>query len=164
MLIFKPIDLARHQNICVRFRADSFRCSFGSTDRFYEADGSGVEKYLQWLRDRLQALPNNGIHVWQSDQIIGQIELGRWNLDPQVGYVNLFYLIPEARGLGLGQQLDNHAGHFFRELGCTSARLSASPSNHAAMRFYLKHGWVDLGPRPGAPEVHVLEKVYAPMP
>ncbi|MBH8555831.1 hypothetical protein I8751_26485 [Nostocaceae cyanobacterium CENA357] len=43
---------------------------------------------------------------------------------------------------------------------CQSARLSVSPTNLVAMRFYLKQGWVDLGQREDAPEVHDLEKTY----
>jgi ribosomal protein S18 acetylase RimI-like enzyme len=141
MLEFKPINLEQHQDLCVRFRADSFVCSFGSADRFYEQNGSGAEGYLQWLRQRIAEIPSSCIHVWQGERIIGQIEMRRWKHDLSVGYVNLFYLIPEFRGQGLGPQLDRHAADFFRQLGCRSVRLSASPTNLVAMRFYLKQGW-----------------------
>lgn len=160
MLGFKPINLEQHQDLCVRFRADSFVCSFGSADRFYEQNGGGAEGYLQWLRQRTAEIPDSCVHVWQGEQIIGQIEMRRWKRDLNVGYVNLFYLIPEFRGQGLGQQLDRQAANFFRQLGCRSARLSASPTNLTAMRFYLKQGWIDLGQREDAPEVHYLEKTY----
>lgn len=160
MLEFKPINVEQDQDLCVRFRADSFVCSFGSTDRFREEDGSGAEGYLRWLRQRITEIPNSCVHVWQGEQIIGQIEMRRWKHNSRVGYVNLFYLIPEFRGRGFGQQLDRHAANFFKQLGCESARLSVSPMNLVAMRFYLKHGWVDLGQREDAPEVHHLEKTY----
>jgi ribosomal protein S18 acetylase RimI-like enzyme len=142
---FKPIDLERHQDLCVRFRADSFVCSFGSDDRFYEEDGNGAERYLQWLMQRMAKIPNSCVHIWKEEQIIGQMEMRRWKHDLNVGYVNLFYLIPEFRGQGLGQQLDRYAANFFRQLGCRSARLNVSPTNPAAMKFYLKQGWNDLG-------------------
>lgn len=160
MLEFKPINLGQHQDLCVQFRADSFVCSFGSADRFYEADGNGAEGYLQWLRQRITKIPNSCVHIWKGEQIIGQIEMGFWKNDSSVGYVNLFYLIPEFRGQGFGQQLDRYAANFFKHLGCKSARLAVSPANRVAMRFYLKHGWVDLGQREDAPEVHYLEKTY----
>lgn len=159
-LEFKSIDLEQHQDLCVQFRVDSFVCSFGSADHFYEVNGSGVERYLQWLRQRITKMPNSCIHIWKGEQIIGQIEMGRWQNDSSIGYVNLFYLIPEFRGQGFGQQLDRHAANFFRHLGCKSVRLSVSPTNPVAMRFYLKHGWVDLGQRGGVPEVYYLEKTY----
>ena len=84
----------------------------------------------------------------------------RWKHDFNVGYVNLFYLIPEFRGQGFGQQLEQYAANFFKHLGCQSARLSVSPTNLSAIRFYLKHRWVDLGQQEDAPEVHYLEKTY----
>lgn len=160
MLDFKPINLEQHQDLCIRFRADSFVCSFGSADLFYKEDGSGADSYLQWLRHRLTEIPNSCVHVWQGEQIIGQIEMGRWKYDPNIGYVNLSYLIPEFRGQGFGQQLDGYAANFFKQLGCHSARLSVSPTNLGAMRFYLKQGWVNLGQREDAPEVHELKKIY----
>ncbi|MEM8832459.1 MAG: GNAT family N-acetyltransferase [Cyanobacteria bacterium P01_G01_bin.19] len=140
ILEFKPIDLEQYQELCIQFRADSFSCSFGSSDRFYEEDRNGAERYLQWLRQRMTEIPNSCLHVWKGEQIIGQIEMGRWKHNPSVGYINLFYLIPEFRGQGFGQQLDRYAANFFQQLGCQSARLSVSPTNLVAIRFYLKHG------------------------
>jgi ribosomal protein S18 acetylase RimI-like enzyme len=160
ILEFKPINLEQHQDLCVQFRADSYVCSFGSADRFYKQDGSGAKGYLQWLRQRTIEIPDSCVHGWKGEQIIAQIEMRCWKYDSSVGYVNLFYLIPEFRGQGFGKQLDKHAANFFRHLGCKTARLSVSPTNLVAMRFYLKHGWVDLGQREDAPEVHYLEKSY----
>jgi GNAT superfamily N-acetyltransferase len=159
-LKFKPINLDQYQDLCIRFRADSFVCSFGSVEQFYQADGNGAERYLKWLKQRIAEIPNSCVHLWEGERIIGQIEMGRWKQDANVGYINLFYLIPEFRGQGLGQHLDQSAAHFFKHLGCQSARLSVSPANRGAMCFYLKHGWVDLGQREDAPEVHYLEKTF----
>lgn len=160
VLEFKPIDLERHQDLCVRFRADSFVCSFGSDDRFYEEDGSGANSYLQWLKQRIIESPSSCVHVWEGEQIVGQIEMRRWKHYLNAGYVNLFYLIPEFRGRGFGKQLDRYAANFFNQLGCQSARLSVNPTNLIAIKFYLKQGWVDLGQREDAPEVHYFEKTY----
>ncbi|MBF2065879.1 MAG: GNAT family N-acetyltransferase [Calothrix sp. C42_A2020_038] len=146
--------------MCVQFRADSFVCSFGSADRFHEEDGNGAERYLLWLKQRIAEIPNSCVHIWKGEQIIGQMEMRRWKHNPRVGYINLFYLIPKFRGQGLGQQLDQYAANWFKQLGCQSARLSVSPMNLAAMRFYLKQGWIDLGPREDALEVHYFEKTY----
>lgn len=157
-LEFNPIDLEQHSDLCVQLRADSFVCSFGSAGRFYEQNGRGAERYLQWLRQRMAEIPNSCVHVWQGEQIIGQVEMMRWKRDASVGYVNLFYLMPEFRGQGLGQRLDEYAARFFKQLGCQSARLSVSPTNSPAIRFYLSHGWVDLGQRDDDPEVHNFEK------
>lgn len=158
-LEFKPIDLDRNADLCVQFRQDSYVCSFGSADRFQTSEG-GIPGYFRWLRKRMAELPNSCVHVWYEDTIIGQIELGRWRYDAAVGYVNLFYLVPAYRGQGWGQQLDAYAAAFFQRLGYTTARLSASPTNTAAVRFYQKLGWSDLGIRHDSPEVHYWEKHY----
>ena len=99
-LEFKSIDLTRERDLCVRFRADSFICSFGSADRFYKQDESGTEEYLHWLKQRMTEIPNSCVHVWKEARIIGQIELSRWKHDASIGYVNLFYLDPAFRGQG----------------------------------------------------------------
>lgn len=157
-LRFEPIDLEAAAAIAVRFRADSFVCSFGSANRFYEADGLGHERYLVWLRGLMQTLPGSCVHVWRADAIVGQIEMSRFKNDPRMGYVNLYYLAPDYRNRGLGRLLDEHATAYLRALGFSAARLNVSPTNAQAMRFYAKNGWIDLGSRPGHPEVHTMEK------
>ena len=113
MLQFKPIDVEQTKELCVRFRADAFVCSFGSANRFFEADGNGAERYIQWLKRQMLDIPGSCVHIFENNKIIGQIEMGRWKKDASVGYVNLFYLIPEYRGQGLGAQLDEYADSFF---------------------------------------------------
>lgn len=157
-LRFEPIDLNSASETAVAFRADSFVCSFGSAERFHEADGKGRERYLSWLRQLMQSIPGSCVHVWSRETIIGQIEMNRFKLEPTLGYVNLYYLVPAYRNRGLGQRLDNYATTFLRSIGFRLARLSVSPSNQQAMRFYSKNGWRDLGVRPGHAEVNLMEK------
>ena len=160
-LRFEPIDLDSAAEIAIAFRADSFKCSFGSAQRFYEADGKGHERYLGWIRQLMQSIPGSCVHVWNGESVIGQIEMNRFKGDPQMGYVNLYYLVPAYRNRGLGRRLDEYATAFLYGIGFRAARLSVSPTNQQAMRFYLKSGWSDLGPRPGHPEVHFMEKTLA---
>ena len=160
MLQFRPIDVEKTKELCVRFRADAFVCSFGSANRFFEADSNGAERYIQWLKKHILDIPGSCVHVFESNKIIGQIEMGRWKKDASVGYVNLFYLIPEYRGQGLGAQLDEYADSFFQSLSCKSALLSVSPKNVGAMNFYAKYGWVDIGARVDVPDLHYLKKLY----
>ena len=157
-LRFAPIDLDSSADRVVAFRADSFVCSFGSADRFYEADGKGHERYLAWLRERIQSLPGSCVHAWSGDSLVGQIEMGRFKSEPELGYVNLYYLVPGYRNRGLGRQLDQYATGFLRGNGFRRARLNVSPTNQQAMRFYGKNGWRDLGPHPDHPQVHTMEK------
>ena len=157
-LVLAPIDLDSTVELVVRFRADSFACSFGSDERFYESDGKGHERYLIWLQKRMEEMPGSCVHVWRDNEIIGQMEMGRFREEPKVGYVYLYYLLPAFRNRGFGADLDRYATAYLTHQGFLSARLNASPTNLQAMRFYLKNGWIDLGPRAGHPEVHDMEK------
>lgn len=167
-LIFEPIDLEAHADFCIRFRADSFFASFGKTEGFHGKEGQsptkvypggdGVDEYLEWLAKRMSDFPGSCVHVWLNGEIIGQIEMGCFRLDPSIGYVNLFYLIPECRGRGLGGHLDRFAVDFLLRAGHQCARLCVSPKNHQAVAFYQKNAWRDLGPRVDRPEVHYMEK------
>lgn len=154
---FEPIDLLRHADTCVLFRRDSYGCSFGEGEAFPAADG-GVSAYLERLRTRLATFPEGIVHVWRSEKIIGQIEA---QMPPGLGtgYVNLFHLVAEERGNGTGDLLHDYVVSLFARQGAPSARLSVSPSNARALRYYAKHGWRDLGPRPDHPEVHLMELV-----
>ncbi len=133
-------------------------CSFGSAERFYEADGKGDERYLVWLRERMQSIPGSCVHVWSGETVMGQMEMGQFKDDPQMGYVNLYYLVPAWRNRGLGRRLDEYATAFLHGLGFRAARLNVSPTNAHAIRFYLRNGWRDLGPSSRHPEVHDMEK------
>ena len=157
-LRFEPIDLDSAAETAIAFRADSFVCSFGSAELFYEADGKGHERYLVWMRERMQSIPGSCVHVWSGDTVVGQMEMDRFKSDPEMGYVNLYYLVPACRNRGLGRRLDEYATAFLRGLGFRAARLNVSPTNDQAMKFYVKNGWRDLGPSAAHPQVHSMEK------
>ena len=159
MLRFAAVDLTRHFDTCVRFREDSYICSFGDATQFYGDDNRGVDRYSQFLTERMASFPGSCQHAWLGDRIVGQLEMGRVRADASIGYVNLFYLIPEMRGQGLGAELDDRAECFFVEHGVLRARLSVSVQNACAWRFYMKRGWVDQGPS-SEPGVHWLDKQY----
>ncbi len=157
-LTFRSADLNTHLEACIRFRADTFVCGFGSAERFYGEDGKGVDSYITWVKEKAAALPGSVVHVWDGEQIIGQIEMGLVPNIESVGYVNLFYLTPQYRGRGLGALLEAYAWQYLGALGCTSLRLSASPTNTPAWLFYQRNGWEDLGPREDDPAVRKLQK------
>ncbi|MEM9979168.1 MAG: GNAT family N-acetyltransferase, partial [Cyanobacteria bacterium P01_D01_bin.2] len=69
----------------------------------------------------------------------------------------LFYLIPSRRGQGISDQLHAYVMQLFQEVGVVRAQLSVSPTNLAAVSFYQRHGWQDLGIRPGHTDIHLME-------
>ena len=145
-LTFLPINLDFHSNLCIKFRSDAFVSSFGTDQPFFEEDGLGDARYLDWLRSRNS--DRYGIfHIWQKEKIIGQLELGESKTSGDAGYIHLYYLVPEWRGKSLSEDLDKFAMGFLSSLGFKKVRLSVFPTNLRAVHFYIKNGWTDLGER-----------------
>jgi GNAT superfamily N-acetyltransferase len=157
-LTFRDIDLSRHADVCVRFRADSYVCGDGSADRFWATAGPDGAKYLTRLADLSRDMPGSCVHAWLGDRIVGQVEMMRDPASPDAGKVNLFYLAPDFRGRGLGAQLERYAVDFLRDAGFTRAWLRVSPANARALAFYAKHGWQDRGRDRDHPTMQVMEK------
>ena len=153
---FRPIDIDNDWELCLQFRIDSFVASFGSADNFYR-DG-GEEHYKAWLKNKIQKNPWSAVHIHFENKIIGQMEIGKIKSAPEIGNVNLYYLVPEYRGRQLSKYLDEYAIDYMLKQGHKFARLNVSPTNQRAVRFYEKNGWKDLGPNPQYPEVHLMEK------
>jgi GNAT superfamily N-acetyltransferase len=158
-IFFAPIDLAEHGHLCVAFRLDSYVCSFGNSDRFY-VDNVGEQGYLDWLRDRMRDLPGSCVHFWRGAEVIGQLELEPSRAGPEIGYVNMYYLVPHVRGSGLSERLDDYVRAFYADLGLDRARLNVSSSNDRAIRHYEKRGWKNLGLDSRHPEILLFEKSY----
>jgi ribosomal protein S18 acetylase RimI-like enzyme len=133
---FIPIDVQRHQKYVIRFRRDSFVVSFG-TDK-----GLGEEQeYLNWLKQQSAKHPDGFVLVLENDEPIGQLELTVKQYEGKdIGYVNLYYLIPEKRGMGIGSKLHDYALNFFKANNLKEYHLRVSPSNHNAIGFYVKNG------------------------
>ena len=75
------------------------------------------------------------------------------------------YLKKAFRGKGYSKTLDDFAINFFKSLGINKAKLSVSPINIRAIKFYEKNGWEDKGPRSfkdhTLPHVlHFMEKAF----
>jgi GNAT superfamily N-acetyltransferase len=151
-LTFKSINLATHLEDTLKFRADSFLCSFGNTQTF---DSS---QYLTWLKELLLVDPQAGVHIWLGDELIGQMEFTQFKTDPKSGYVNLYYLKAEFRGRGLADQLDAYAEVYLRGKGYQRAFLSVTATNLRALSFYTRRGWINRGPREQAPDLILMEK------
>lgn len=60
--------------------------------------------------------------------------------------IDEFFVWPEHRGRGVGQELLACAEAEFARSGCTNVSLQVSRDNHDARNFYCSHGY---GPRAG---------------
>jgi ribosomal protein S18 acetylase RimI-like enzyme len=155
---FRPLELPQDAALAVHFSEDAFACSFGSAERFWAEAGRDGRKWVARLGEKLEKDPRNAVNAWLTESIVGQVVLGTSDIQPDAGHVNLYYLVPSCRGRGLAPQLDAYAVSVLRDQGFETATLNVSPSNVAAVKFYLRCGWRGLGPRPDAPYVDTMER------
>jgi ribosomal protein S18 acetylase RimI-like enzyme len=153
----ESIRIDRDAETCIRFRRDAYVASFGSPEGIEDEMGLAGEAYLARLRARIGQVPEGNAHLWSGERIIGQTEMRLVEGEPAVGYVNLFYVLPEFRGLGLGRMLHDHASSVFRALARDTMRLSVSRANAAAIAFYRKLGWTVVGARPHRETMDIME-------
>lgn len=151
-----PIDVERDLGTCIAFRRDMYVASFGSRDGLEEEMGEGDARYVEQLEAKIAEVPEGNVHLWEDGRIVGQAEM-RFDDEPGVGYVSLFYLAPECRGQGLGRLLHDHAVKVFTARGMRALRLSVSARNAPAIAFYRKLGWVSRGPRPHKLPMELME-------
>lgn len=151
-----PIEVARDLDTCIAFRRDMYVASFGSRDGLEEEMGEDNARYVEQLKAKIAEVPEGNVHLWEDARIVGQAEM-RFDDEPGVGYVSLFYLSPECRGQGLGRLLHDHAVKVFAARGMRALRLSVSARNAPAIAFYRKLGWVSLGPRPHKLPMELME-------
>lgn len=137
---YEPIDVIKHRKFVIPFRRDSFIVSFGTDDDF----GSEGD-YLNWLQINSEQFPDGFVLVIEGNNPIGQLELTiREYKGNRIGYVNLYYLIPEKRGTGVGKKLHEYALDFFERNKINEYHLRVSPNNVQAIAFYEKNGMQKL--------------------
>lgn len=101
--------------------------------------------------DALLWVMGNGQH-----RLVGQVfVLLRSEYDPEVAdghrraFIHSFRVRPELRSRGLGARLLHSAEHDLQERGYEWTYLHVAHENLAAIRFYERHGYRQLGPVSG---------------
>ncbi|MCP8968955.1 GNAT family N-acetyltransferase [Ectobacillus ponti] len=137
---FKTIDVKRDRGLIVQFRRDSYVVSFGSDEAFGDEDA-----YVKRIEERARRFPKGQVLVEEAGDTIGQLELQIVEYEGrEIGYVNLYYLVPAYRGRGVGKQLVEYAERFFRKHRVQEYHLRVASTNERAIRFYIKHGMTKL--------------------
>lgn len=132
---FESIRLPEDEDTVIAFRKDSFIVSFGNTNHFEQ------QAYLDWLSEKKTYFPEGFVLAKEKSKPIGQLELSIREFEGQeIGYVHLYYLVPEKRGKGLGKALHAYTREFFQTKDMTEYHLRVAPSNERALRFYIKNG------------------------
>ncbi|MGE6298363.1 GNAT family N-acetyltransferase [Guptibacillus hwajinpoensis] len=141
MLNYKPINITKHRKEVIKFRKDSFLVSFGDLTNFGDEN-----VYLNWLENKVNEFPGGFVMIEKDAEFIGQLELTvREYEGRKIGYVNLYYLVPESRGIGIGKELHKYASNYFADQNLKEFHLRVSPSNPSALRFYHKLGMEEMG-------------------
>jgi GNAT superfamily N-acetyltransferase len=134
---FRRIDVEKDYETLIKFRKDSFLVSLGTIETFGDPN-----HYLAWMALQTIFFPDGFLLMEHDGRVVGQLETeivayqGR-----RIGYVDLFYLIPEYRGKGYGKVQVERAEGFFRSQGVKEYHLRVSETNAPAIKFYEKHGF-----------------------
>ena len=137
---FRSADLQQDMKSCIEFRKDSFLINYGDEQSFESEMGEQGEAYADRLTAFQKKYPYGVIHVWRSDNIIGQIEFRVEELFTDKAFIPLFYLVPEERGSGIGSLMHDYLIEILREQDCNGARILVSSGNDRGVAFYKKHG------------------------
>ena len=141
-MYFETIDINKHRQTVITFRKDSFIVSFGDVTAFGD-EGD----YLHWLEEKIKKFPKGFVLAKEGQKYIGQLECSIREIEGQpIGYVHLYYLVPEMRGKGKGKELHDYAMDFFKSKKIREYHLRVSPTNTSALKFYDKIGLTTIGP------------------
>lgn len=141
-LTYRRIDPDADAELAVRHHREACAATFGDAWRSrYE----GPARYLEHLHAKAGEFPDGCVLAFHGDgdniACVGQMEL-QVPYGLSVGYVNLFYVTPPFRGLGLGRLMHReYAERYFRAWEAGRIELHVSPGNAAAVRFYRRMGY-----------------------
>ncbi len=134
---YRMIDPVKDRETAIQIRRDSFDVSFDDPDGFGDPNG-----YIIWIEMNNLMYPGSFVMMEHDDNLVGQIELELLHyMGKNIGYVDLFYLLPDYRGKGIGADQIRYAEAFFKRYQMDEYHLRVSPTNDRALRFYQKHGF-----------------------
>lgn len=134
---FEPIDIDNDFSNCVEFRRDSYFCSFGT----YVGYENSIIGYEQRMRKRIYDENWFYFHIWCENEIVGQLEFRAFSDLPETGYVNLVYVTPKYRGLGVAKLAQSFILNTLIANNCKNAILSVGRTNNRAINHYKRFGW-----------------------
>jgi len=111
--------------------------AFGSTLEAWESAPEG-----RW-RERLDLPDALNVIAKIDDEAVGMATGA--SFDGTLELISM-WVAPEARGRGVGDALVAMISRWARERGATELRLAVVAHNANAVRLYLRHGFVDVGP------------------
>ena len=134
-LTYRTIDPSADADFAVRAYREACRASYGT-----DASFQGRAKHLAWLRSRVEEFPDGHVLALLDGRPVGQMEL-QVPYGADAGYINLFYVVREFRGVGLGRRMHEHAERYFRSWEADRVELHVSQQNERATGFYRALGY-----------------------
>jgi len=133
-LKFRSIDPDRDAGLAFEHYQLACAATYG---RFRRAR---AERYLPWLKARVEEYPEGHVLAYLGDECVGQMEL-QVPYGLTTGYVNLFYVAKAFRRRGVGRAMHERAEMYFRSWEANRVELDVALSNTPAVRFYRAMGY-----------------------
>lgn len=100
------------------------------------------EETFGYTNEQLERARVHLVGVRLGPRLIG---VGGVELQPgRAGELKRFYVVPDCRGTGAADVLIAHLIAYAGEEGVTRLRLETGRKQHAAIRFYRRHGFVEI--------------------
>jgi ribosomal protein S18 acetylase RimI-like enzyme len=100
--------------------------------------GSDIDRDIDLLGAELAIAEDD-----QSRAVVGYVTM-QCDLDARIGWIHNLAVAVEARGLGLGRRLIEHALSHFRAAGMTVARIETLEQNAIGRHLYPSLGFVEV--------------------
>lgn len=140
-LTFKPLDPINDIESSLDFRLDTYIESFQTDKGFGDSVGGSFNEYQATIISRMAQGTRRYIRAFYKDQVLGQLEYAFTSPLPELGYINLFYLVPEWRGKGIANLLMDYLVLEMKQQQLKGILLSVSKTNQRAQAFYKKYGF-----------------------
>lgn len=129
----------------IKFRKDTHEVGWEMSTRFDSIS------YIQRMEERIHKFPDGQLIIEDSGKPIGQVgfDIQEYN-GKEIGYVNIFYLIPEYRGRGIGKEIIQYVEDFFTKSNVSEYHLRVSSRNEKAINLYTKIGMIKINEEDGS--------------
>lgn len=127
---------------------DYYESCYAGAWRFAHGSSAGFVPgpYVAAALEHHRACPGAVLKIYDGDTPAGLVDLDtRRGAHAGYGWISLLYLNGAYRGRGCGVQLLARAVRCYRELGRGAIRLHVAEENAAALAFYRRQGFRELG-------------------
>ncbi len=104
--------------------------------------GYTAEETFGYSAEQLKLADVHLMGVWAGTRLVG---VGGLELQAgHIGELKRFYVLPEHRGTGAADLLITHLLAYATRHGVVLVRLETGDKQYAALRFYRRHGFVEI--------------------